>query len=720
MNDIRPYALVVVGSPKSGLAALSGCLKILGLKSPGESGDLGGLNAASINRLLFQELGARPDMIGGLPDHWMMTPAAGKARSRIQNLVSQSVCDAFTGLIADSCLCRTLPLWISVYQELNIEPRFIVMARHPWESAMSLNRPDSSDLQKAHLLWVANTRDALKFTQGFTRYILTFDRLIADPVSEMIRAGNDLNLVYPKTIQTAYGELLNFVQPQLKHHHVGDAPAEDINRFSPVIRIYSNLCRFRAVKALPDGVTGSLDDRTGLLKPDTLAEDATLADGNGLTDVFFSAIGQYERMENSLNLEKQKFVGMPRAGNASFSVLHFPVHRGEDARETVFLQFGEWQKISVPAPCPECLTTRPLRFSPLNAHGTVSISAVNLIDRATGKPVWSVHQAKDYHCLSIRGSAVRLSDTDNLVILITGDDAVLEFPCLTQIPDCPMAVEIWIKASRSHGAVNSFLENQVIEDASFAMGTIHHLSCTGGTVIAKCLASMTHVVLLSEISPVRYLYKWFNPFDPLQHFQANYPELHYTDQANLQKIFMDRLSWIVKKCRETSHFLILRDHSHTDFLEATSSFKSVLYSFLSRFYTVNPVVTIRNPIDSYLALKSNKNFPSDVNNFDEYCKRILAFLDVHSFSPVFRYEDFVNDSDSVLKKMCDIYRIEFNPAYRDFFHEKQLTGDSGRGKSFKEIKKLERRPYDEAFWNEVLESPSFDLIAKKYDYSVGK
>ena len=83
---------------------------------------------------------------------------------------------------------------------------------------------------------------------------------------------------------------------------------------------------------------------------------------------------------------------------------------------------------------------------------------------------------------------------------------------------------------------------------------------------------MMNVVLLSEINPIRYQYGWFNPFDPLQHFQAHYPQLHYSDNDALQKMFMDRLFWIVKKCRENSQFLILRDHSHTDFLEATFFF----------------------------------------------------------------------------------------------------------------------------------------------------
>ena len=33
--------------------------------------------------------------------------------------------------------------------------------------------------------------------------------------------------------------------------------------------------------------------------------------------------------------------------------------------------------------------------------------------------------------------------------------------------------------------------------------TIHHLACTGGTVISKCLAAMPDVALISEVNPFR-------------------------------------------------------------------------------------------------------------------------------------------------------------------------------------------------------------------------
>jgi len=46
--------------------------------------------------------------------------------------------------------------------------------------------------------------------------------------------------------------------------------------------------------------------------------------------------------------------------------------------------------------------------------------------------------------------------------------------------------------------------------------TLHHLSCTGGTLFSKCLASMEQVALLSEVHPFNVGPLRFDSFDPVQ------------------------------------------------------------------------------------------------------------------------------------------------------------------------------------------------------------
>ena len=88
----------------------------------------------------------------------------------------------------------------------------------------------------------------------------------------------------------------------------------------------------------------------------------------------------------------------------------------------------------------------------------------------------------------------------------------------------------------------------------FEIRTIHHLSASGGTVISKCLASMPEVIFLSEINPLNIEKVRFNPFDPLQQFQAQYQMLSISE---LESAFLERLKIIVDKCIENKKILIL-------------------------------------------------------------------------------------------------------------------------------------------------------------------
>jgi len=72
--------LFVLGTPRSGVNTLSQCLNVLGIKPLAS-------DANTINQLLMQDLGVSP-YSPALPEGWMESEAAGKAKSRIEGLVS--------------------------------------------------------------------------------------------------------------------------------------------------------------------------------------------------------------------------------------------------------------------------------------------------------------------------------------------------------------------------------------------------------------------------------------------------------------------------------------------------------------------------------------------------------------------------------------------------------------------------------------------------------
>ena len=220
--------------------------------------------------------------------------------------------------------------------------------------------------------------------------------------------------------------------------------------------------------------------------------------------------------------------------------------------------------------------------------------------------------------------------------------------------------------------------------------TIHHLACTGGTLLAKCLASMHSVALISEINPLNRCGSKFEPTNPLLLLERSHRELSTEERIDIFKI---QIKQAFEICQKDDVDLILRDHSHTDFhFGKEVSMMCPLRDCLSIDYDLISVVTVRNPLDSYLALVSNgwekQFYPNDLN---EYSKRYLAFLEKYNELEIIRYEDFCANPLAIMKKLCEILHLEFNKDFSRSFGNKNLSGDSGRT-GLEAIEVRQRRP----------------------------
>ena len=96
-----------------------------------------------------------------------------------------------------------------------------------------------------------------------------------------------------------------------------------------------------------------------------------------------------------------------------------------------------------------------------------------------------------------------------------------------------------------------------------------------------------------------------------------------------------------------------------------------------RFDTLS-LVTVRHPLDSFLALEANGWLHFDPKTFDEYCKRYIAFLHGYEKVPIIRYEDFVNFLNDIMNNVCELLKIPFNGQFIDLFSVISITVDSGR------------------------------------------
>ncbi|MGD9212478.1 MAG: sulfotransferase [Desulfobacteraceae bacterium] len=210
--------------------------------------------------------------------------------------------------------------------------------------------------------------------------------------------------------------------------------------------------------------------------------------------------------------------------------------------------------------------------------------------------------------------------------------------------------------------------------------TIHHLSCTGGTLISQCLAAMPNVFVLNEVDPLSTMN--FNEKQPTSNptdILALVTQSSQTySQELLIQLFLQNISLLRSEFGLLGKRLLLRDHSHSHFMTETEiSQRPSLLTILDGQFPTASIVTVRDPVDSYVDLKKSglQHFKS--GDFDDYCLRYHAFLDAYEDTSVFRYEDFVDAPQAVMKEICRVLQLPYADTFFDTFDTFNFSRDGG-------------------------------------------
>ena len=248
--------------------------------------------------------------------------------------------------------------------------------------------------------------------------------------------------------------------------------------------------------------------------------------------------------------------------------------------------------------------------------------------------------------------------------------------------------------------------------------TIHHLSCTGGTLLSKCIASMSNVLLLNEIDYSSDIIRsrkhpQFTPTDLIS-------ILHQSDAGDdpdiVEQLFVSDISLLLAEQTKIGRVLVLRDHSHSHFLvNDVKPERPTLLELARQHFAVKSMVSVRDPVDSYASMALmgwHKHFSP--STFDEYCRRYILFLDRHKDVPVIKYEDFVEEPKSVMQEICRLLELEYFSGFESVYDSFHFSGDSGRKGG--EIKPRARRPFLPAYVEEIAQSENYQVLRHRLGY----
>lgn len=231
---VRPQrCLVVLGMHRSGTSALTGMAGLLGV-APGENllpavadvnpkGFWEHAEIVSIHNQLLEAFDSSWDDDRPLPDRWWRTSTAATFRMMLLAVLRRDFGGHSLWLVKDPRLCRLLPLWLDMFDELECQPHFVISLRNPADVAHSLRMRDALPEAQSCMLWLSHMLDAEYLTRGLPRVFISYDRLLTNWRQVAIDIEQTLSLSWPLPIVQASSKVDAFLDPALCHH-AGDIP----------------------------------------------------------------------------------------------------------------------------------------------------------------------------------------------------------------------------------------------------------------------------------------------------------------------------------------------------------------------------------------------------------------------------------------------------------------------------------------------------------------
>nr|WP_298139515.1 glycosyltransferase [uncultured Pseudomonas sp.] len=220
--------IVVLGMHRSGTSALTRGLQALGVELGGNlmpafegnnsKGFWEDLEIVAINDALLEQCGQSWHSLGDLSQgNWaalLASPHGQRAVYYLSKQIERYRLFAFK----DPRMARLLPFWKLVFQRLGVTPIFLIASRNPISVALSLEKRDGFPAEKSHLLWLEHCLPSLLETQGYTRLVISYDRLLASPREQLLRIARLSGLNAP-TDEDLVEYVESFLDEQLRHSH---------------------------------------------------------------------------------------------------------------------------------------------------------------------------------------------------------------------------------------------------------------------------------------------------------------------------------------------------------------------------------------------------------------------------------------------------------------------------------------------------------------------
>lgn len=198
---------------------------------------------------------------------------------------------------------------------------------------------------------------------------------------------------------------------------------------------------------------------------------------------------------------------------------------------------------------------------------------------------------------------------------------------------------------------------------------------SGGTLLNRCLGSLHSTVVLSEVNPLGSgggaSIKADTPYDQALRWYG----IHLKSRE-----FSGSILELLTICKQRGLSLIVRDWSIVNFVPMQQNNYKAPYKFLAvesleGSGNMAAFAFVRDAIDVFLSQGA------EIHSFStNYLRYVKAIVDLKV--PVFKYEDFCQSPETILKSICALGGINFSESFWNFPSFSNVNGDvQVKGKS---------------------------------------
>ena len=194
--------VVVLGMHRSGTFAMAGLLKILGVDfgknlfyngEVNEKGYFEHVGLVKINNAILDYLGTSQDNIAELPSGWEKGEKIIKFKEQIKDILQKEFGKSRLFGIKEPSICLLVALYKEIFEELKIEPIFIILKKSV-EVTKSLESRDNFSLRKSIFRYERYNDIIEKYTKGDNKIFVEAEEIIDNTEEVMMNINKEFKL----------------------------------------------------------------------------------------------------------------------------------------------------------------------------------------------------------------------------------------------------------------------------------------------------------------------------------------------------------------------------------------------------------------------------------------------------------------------------------------------------------------------------------------------